>query len=120
VLPLVTERFLNGMSPQVWIEQTVQSRLTRALIYAAWKVQGVETVDEQATVRVHTWVRVHGQEQARAEIFTLIRGQEGEWLVDAWWLEPLRQEEPRPQAGSQPVERIPSLEGRAKARAGGL
>jgi hypothetical protein len=120
VLQLVTEHFLNGMPPQAWIEQTVQTRLTRALAYVAWKVQGVETVDEQATVQVHTWVRVHGQEHARAEIFTLVRTQEGEWLIDAWWLEPLRQEEPRPQAGSQPVERMPGLEGRAKARASGL
>ena len=120
VLQLVTEHFLNGVPPQAWIEQTLQTRLTRALTYVAWKVQWVETVDEQATVRVHTWVRVHGQEQARAEIFTLVRTLEGEWLVDAWQLEALRQEEPRPQAGSQPVERIPSLEGRAKARAGKL
>jgi hypothetical protein len=120
VLQLVTEHFLNGVPPQVWIEQTVQTRLTRAFTYVAWKVQWVEIVEEQATVRVHTWVRVHGQEQARAEIFTLVRTLEGEWLVDAWQLEPLRQEEQRPQAGSQPVERIPSLEGRAKARTGGL
>jgi Putative peptidoglycan binding domain len=120
VLQFVTEHFLNGMPPQVWVEQTIQTRLTRALTYVAWKVQGVETVNEQATVRVHTWVRVHGQEQARAEIFTLVRTLEGEWLVDAWQLEALRQEEPRPQAGSQPVERIPSLEGRAKARSGKL
>jgi hypothetical protein len=120
VLPLVTEHFLNGMPPQVWIEQAVQTRLTRAFTYVAWKVQGVEIADEQATVRVHTWARVHGQEQARAEIFTLVRTLEGEWLVDAWWLEPLRQEEARPQAGAPPGERLSGLEGRAKTRAGGL
>jgi hypothetical protein len=119
-LQLVTEDFLNGMEPQVWIEQNIQTRLTHALTYVAWKVQAVEITDTQATVRVHTWVQVLGQEHVRAEIFTLVRSLEGEWHIDTWRLEPVLQEEQRPQAGSQPLERKPSLEGRVKTRSGGL
>jgi hypothetical protein len=100
VLSHVTAHFLNGMAPQVWIDQAIQARLTQALTYVAWKVQKVELDNAQATVRVYTRVRVHGQEHARAEVFTLVHTPEDEWLIDAWRFEPLPQEEQRPQAGS--------------------
>ena len=100
VLSHVTAHFLNGMAPQEWIDRAIQARLSQTLTYVAWKVQKVELDDAQATVWVHTRVRVHSQEHARAEVFILVRTPEDEWLIDAWRLEPLPQEEQRPQARS--------------------
>jgi peptidoglycan hydrolase-like protein with peptidoglycan-binding domain len=40
VLQLVTEHFLNGMPPQAWIEQTIQTRLTRASPTSPGKCKG--------------------------------------------------------------------------------
>jgi hypothetical protein len=97
-LQYVTEHFLNGMDPQQWIEQTMQARLTQARAYVAWKVQGVEIAEMQATVRVHARIRVHEQEHSRAEVFTLLSTLDGDWLIDAWRLEPLPQEEQSPQS----------------------
>jgi hypothetical protein len=97
-LQYVTEHFLNGMDPQQWIEQTMQARLTQAYAYVAWKVQGVEIAEMQATVRVQTRIRVHEQEHSQAEVFTLLSTPDGDWLIDAWRLEPLPQEEQSPQS----------------------
>jgi hypothetical protein len=97
-LQYVTEHFLSGMNPQQWIEQTMQARLTQALAYVAWKVQGVEIADMQATVRVHARVRMHDQEHARAEVFTLLSTLDGDWLIDTWQFEPLPQDEQSPQS----------------------
>lgn len=99
-LQYVTAHFLNGMDPQLWVEQAMQARFTQALAYMAWKVRAVEITDTQAMVRVHTRVRVHEQEYTRAEVFTLLRTAEDDWLIDAWRLEPLPLEEPIPQAGA--------------------
>ena len=108
---LVTEHFLNGVPPQAWIEQTIQTRLTRALTYVAWKVQGVETVDEQATVRVHTWVRVHGQEQARAEIFTFYAPWKANGSSMPGGSNHCAKKRHALRPGRQSVQRMPSLEG---------
>jgi hypothetical protein len=97
-LQYVTEHFLNGMDPQQWIEQTMQARLTQTHVYVAWKVQGVEIAEMQATVRVHTRIRVHEQEHSQAEVFTLLSTLDGDWLIDAWQFEPLPQEEQSPQS----------------------
>jgi hypothetical protein len=53
-----------------------------------------------ATVYVQTRVRLQGQEQARYEVFTLLRLPEGDWLIDDWRLEALPVEKPRPRASS--------------------
>jgi putative peptidoglycan binding protein len=97
-LQYVTEHFLNGTDPQQWIEQTMQARLTQAHAYVAWKVQGVAIAETQATVRVHVRVRMHEQEHSRAEVFTLLSTQDGDWLIDTWQSEPLPQEEQSPQS----------------------
>jgi hypothetical protein len=101
-LQYITEHFLSGMDPQQWIEQTMQARLTHALAYVAWKVQGVEIADTQATVRVHARVRMHEQEHTRAEVFTLLSTLDGDWLIDTWRFEPLPQEEQSPQSRTSP------------------
>jgi peptidoglycan hydrolase-like protein with peptidoglycan-binding domain len=97
LLQHVTANFLNGTDPQLWIDQAIQARLTQTLTYVSWKVQKVDIVETQATVRVFTRVRVHGQDHVRAEVFTLLRTPEGEWLIDAWQIEPLVPEGQRPQ-----------------------
>jgi hypothetical protein len=97
-LQYVTEHFLSGTDPQQWIEQAMQARLTHAHAYIAWKVQGVTIAETQATVRVHARVRMHEQEHSRAEVFTLLSTQDGDWLIDTWQSEPLPQEEQSPQS----------------------
>jgi hypothetical protein len=97
-LQYITEHFLNGMDPQQWIEQTMQARLTQTHVYVAWKVQGVEIAEMQATVRVHARIRVREQEYSQAEVFTLLSTPDGDWLIDAWQFEPLPQEEQSPQS----------------------
>jgi peptidoglycan hydrolase-like protein with peptidoglycan-binding domain len=100
VLPYVTERFLNGTSPQLWIEQTLQERLAQGQSYLSWKVQHLEIVGPVATVQVQSRVRLQGQEHTRYEVFTLLRVPEGDWLIDDWRLEALPVEKPRPRASS--------------------
>lgn len=88
-LPYVTENFRNGMAPQLWLKQVMQAHLNQTYTYLAWKVQRLDVADAQATVQVHTRVRVQGQERPQQEVFTLLRTAEGEWLIDDWQAEVL-------------------------------
>lgn len=100
VLPYVTERFLNGTPPQLWIEQTLQEHLAQGQSYLSWKVQRLNVVGPVATVQVQTRVRLQGQEHTRYEVFTLLRIPEGDWLIDDWRIEAPPVEKQRPRASS--------------------
>lgn len=89
VLPYVTDNFLQGLSPQEWIEQFQQARERQGEVYNGWKVQSIHVADTQAIIYVQTRVRLYGQEHTRYEVFTLVRDPEAEWLIDGWRLETL-------------------------------
>ena len=100
VLPYVTEGFLQGLTPQEWIEQTMQTRHGQEPVYLSWQVQRLEMADAQATVEVSTRVRLQGQEQARREVFTLLYTASAGWLVDSWLVEAAPAAKPLSQTGS--------------------
>ena len=89
VLPFVTEHFRHDMTPAEWINQTRQTLAEQEYAYLSWKIQRLEVADTQATVEVHTRVRMQGKEIARQEEFTLRRVPPGGWLIDAWHVGPL-------------------------------
>jgi len=100
ILPYVTEQFRQGLTPQEWIDHTRQALRLEALSYLSWQVQRVEVTDTQATVEVHTRVEVQHQEQARQEVFRLIRSPEGRWLIDAWRMDATPTDTTVPRTGS--------------------
>jgi hypothetical protein len=100
VLPYVTEHFRHGLTPQEWIEQTLETLTAQEYAYLDWKVRHIEVSDTQATVEVHTRVQVQGQEITRQEMFSLQRTAGGDWLIDDWHIEALPVDQERPQTGS--------------------
>ena len=89
-LPYVTENFLEGLSPQEWVEETRRAQQQgQGGTYVGWKVQRLSVADTQAIAYVQTRVLIQGQEHTRYEIFTLVRTPEDEWLIDGWRPEPL-------------------------------
>jgi peptidoglycan hydrolase-like protein with peptidoglycan-binding domain len=100
VLPYLTEKFRGGLSPQEWVEQTLQTLAAEDYAYLGWQIQRVEVADAQATVEVHTRVRTKQQEQSRQEVFGLQRTADGAWLINEWHVDALPPDSPKSQMGS--------------------
>ncbi len=88
LLPYVTKRFRQDMTPRQWIESTVATLAAQHFLRLSWSIESVEMDDSSnpahATVQVQSRVRLEGQEQARQEVFSLIRIGETQWRIDAW------------------------------------
>jgi hypothetical protein len=109
LLQYVTERVRQGMQPHDWITQTVNTLAEQNFTRLSWQIERVEPSltdpGAQANIHVRSRVRISGQEIARREIFTVVRADQEEWLIDSWRSEVLS---PEPQ---QPQSALPNRQG---------
>jgi hypothetical protein len=89
LLPYVTERFRQELTPYAWVKQTAATVATQDFLRLSWQIERVEieagtAETRQATVYVQSRVRLEGEEIARQEIFSLLSANETEWRIDAW------------------------------------
>jgi hypothetical protein len=95
LLQVITEHFRDGLTPQQWLQQTSDTLTAQAFSRLSWQIEWVEIEEEEAheathaTVYVQSRVRIAGQEVTRQEVFSLLRSDAAEWLIDAWHSEPL-------------------------------
>lgn len=102
VLPYVTAGFLEGMSPQAWIDHTRTRLAEQRFAYQTWEVKRLEVAGDLATVHVHTRVRLHDQHLERQEIFTVVQTPEDGWFIDTWRTTPLSLDEAAPPQRAAP------------------
>ena len=88
LLQYVTDHFRQGMSPHDWITHTAHTLEEQQFSRLSWQIERVEPsltdAGSQADIHVHSRVRISGQEIARREIFTVVRAEQAEWLIDNW------------------------------------
>ena len=88
LLQYVTERFRQGMQPRDWITHTANTLAEQNFTRLSWQIERVEPsltdAGSQANIHVHSRVRISGQEIARREVFTVVRADQEEWLIDSW------------------------------------
>ncbi|MDH3599776.1 MAG: peptidoglycan-binding protein, partial [Candidatus Tectomicrobia bacterium] len=88
LLPYVTEHFRQGMPPRDWITHTANTLAEQQFTRLSWQIERVEPSltdsGSQAHIHVHSRVRISGQEIERREIFTVVRADQTEWLIDSW------------------------------------
>lgn len=88
LLQYVTDHFRQGMAPHDWIDYTANTLAEQQFSRLSWQIEGVEPSltdsGSQADIRVHSRVRISGQEIDRREIFTVVRAEQAEWLIDSW------------------------------------
>jgi hypothetical protein len=88
LLPYVTDHFRQGMPPHDWISHTANTLAEQQFSRLSWQIERVEPSltdsGSQADIHVHSRVRISGQEIARREIFTVVRAEQAEWLIDSW------------------------------------
>jgi peptidoglycan hydrolase-like protein with peptidoglycan-binding domain len=88
LLPYVTDHFRQGMAPHDWITLTAHTLEEQQFSRLSWQIERVEPsltdAGSQADIHVHSRVRISGQEIARHEIFTVVRAEQAEWLIDNW------------------------------------
>jgi Putative peptidoglycan binding domain len=88
LLQYVTDHFRQGMPPHDWISHTAHTLEEQQFRRLSWQIERVEPsltdVGSQADVHVHSRVRISGQEITRREIFTVVRAEQAEWLIDSW------------------------------------
>jgi len=88
LLPYVTDHFRQSMAPHDWITLTAHTLEEQQFSRLSWQIERVEPsltdAGSQADIHVHSRVRISGQEIARREIFTVVRAEQAEWLIDSW------------------------------------
>jgi Putative peptidoglycan binding domain len=88
LLQYVTDHFRQGMSPHDWITHTAHTLEEQQFSRLSWQIERVEPsltdAGSQADIHVHSRVRISGREIARREIFTVVRAEQAEWLIDNW------------------------------------
>ena len=88
LLQYVTDHFRQGMSPHDWISHTAHTLEEQQFSRLSWQIERVEPsladAGSQADVHVHSRVRISGREITRREIFTVVRAEQAEWLIDNW------------------------------------
>jgi hypothetical protein len=76
------------MAPHDWITLTAHTLEEQQFSRLSWQIERVEPsltdAGSQADIHVHSRVRISGQEIARHEIFTVVRAEQAEWLIDNW------------------------------------
>jgi peptidoglycan hydrolase-like protein with peptidoglycan-binding domain len=106
LLPYVTERFRQGLTPYEWIKQTTATLAAQDFLRLSWQIERVEMAAglpeaTSATVYVQSRVRLAGQEITRQEIFSLLPAGEAGWRIDTWRSGPPAAAPTPPQTQSQ-------------------
>jgi hypothetical protein len=88
LLQYVTDHFRQGMPPHDWIAYTANTLAEQQFSRLSWQIERVEPSltdsGSQADIHVHSRVRISGQEIDRREIFTVVRAEQADWLIDSW------------------------------------
>jgi hypothetical protein len=106
LLPYVTERFRQGLTPYEWIKQTAATLAAQDFSRLSWQIERVEMAAgipeaTSATVYVQSRVQLAGQETTRLEIFSLLSDGEAGWRIDTWHSGPPTAAPTPPQTQSQ-------------------
>lgn len=88
LLPYVTQRFREGMPPHAWIQHMATTLANQKFSRLSWQIESVAPnamdIGYQATIQVHSRVRIAGEELTRRETFTVVRADNTQWLIDEW------------------------------------
>lgn len=88
LVPYVTEHFRQDLSPEQWIAQMLANRTESPPLRLSWQIEHIETNETtevpRALVYVRSKLRINGQEITRREVFSVVREDTTNWLLDDW------------------------------------
>ena len=104
LVPYVTERFRQNLSPRQWIAHMMEQRTGSQPLRLSWQIEHIETDDTgetpRAMVYVRSTLRVNNTEITRREIFSLVREGKTDWLIDTWQGDTLSEPQTTPKTDS--------------------